>query len=93
MTRKLKGNVKFVVFFYKTGDFTANKIVEYITRDTFESLAYEINDLKSKLHYYYYNVTAKKLIKINQECMRKVRIYTVTNIMYNKIYINPRFAI
>ena len=35
---------------YKTEDFPANKIVEYITRDTFESLAYEIYDLKSKVH-------------------------------------------
>ena len=35
---------------FKTDDFPANKIVEYITRDSLESLAYEIYDLKSKVH-------------------------------------------
>jgi hypothetical protein len=35
---------------YKSEDFIANKLVEYITRETFESLAHEIYDLKSKLH-------------------------------------------
>ena len=38
------------------------------------------------------NVTAKKLIKINQKCKRKVRIYTVRNNMYKKSYRKPRFA-
>ena len=39
------------------------------------------------------NVTAKKLIKINQKCKRNVRICTVRNNMYKKIDRKPRFAI
>ena len=45
---------------YKTEDFPANKIVESITRDTFESLAYEIYDLKSKVHGLTLNINERR---------------------------------